>query len=148
MESADTERQEMAIDQESSEIKSVVAAYLDAYNRADFDACLACYRLPLTFITARGVAVLNGSEEFLGMWRKTHADMTSEGWARTVLDEIHVRLLDDGLAFASVRVTRLRKDGSPLETSGGVYTLRKGREGWKIVANVMQRVENMLRFDD
>ncbi len=54
--------------------------------------------------------------------------------------------LDANLAFGSIKVTRLRGDGSVMETAGGVYTLRKGREGWKIVANVMQDVGNMLRF--
>jgi ketosteroid isomerase-like protein len=132
--------------EEASSIGELVRHYIDVFNQADFEACAECYRFPLSFITPAGVAVLSSREEFLAMWRQTHAALVAQGWARSTLDETHVRLLDANLAFGSIKVTRLRGDGSVMETAGGVYTLRKGREGWKIVANVMQDVGNMLRF--
>ena len=127
-------------------IGALVQHYIDVFNQADFEACAACYRFPLSFVTPAGVAVLANQEEFIAMWRKTLADLVSQGWVRSILDETHVRLLDTHLAFCSIKVTRQRGDGSAMETAGGVYTLRKGREGWRIVANVMQDVGNMLRF--
>lgn len=132
--------------QDSQDIRSLVQRYIDVFNAGDFEACAECYRFPLTFITPAGVSVLASREEFLAMWRKTHAALVAQGWARSTLDETHVHLLDANLAFASIQVTRLRGDGSVMEAAGGVYTLRKGREGWKIVANVMQDVGNLLRF--
>ena len=132
--------------QDSQDIRSLVQRYIDVFNAADFEACAECYRFPLSFITPAGVSVLASREEFLAMWHKNHAALVAQGWARSTLDETHVRLLDANLAFGSIKVTRLSGDGSVMETAGGVYTLRKGREGWKIVANVMQDVGNMLRF--
>ena len=133
---------------EHQAIRQLVQHYIDVFNAADFEACADCYRFPLTFITAAGVSVLPDKGAFIAMWRQTHAALVAQGWARSTLDETHVRLLDRNLAFGSIKVSRLRGDGSLMETAGSVYTLRKGREGWKIVANVMQDVGNMLRFGD
>lgn len=127
-------------------ICDLVRHYIDVFNAADFEACADCYRFPLGFTTQAGVSVLPDQAAFIAMWRQTHAALVAQGWARSTLDETHVRLLDTHLAFCSIKVSRLRGDDSDMETAGGVYTLRKGREGWKIVANVMQDVGNMLRF--
>lgn len=132
--------------QDKEDITALVQTYIEAFNRADFEACLQCYRLPFSFITGRGVSVLQHDEEFLTMWRQTHEQLCAAGYSHSVLREVHVRLLDENLALASVLVARYGTDGAEMEISSGLYTLRKGREGWKLLTVVTQRAEEMLRF--
>lgn len=133
---------------EKQAVTELVQRYIEAFNQADFAACLACYRLPISFITARGVSVLNEPQEFLSMWRATHAELLGRGYSHSVLREAHVRPLDEGLALASVRVIRYGSDGSEMESAAGLYTLRRGREGWKIITVVNQRTDTLLTFGD
>ena len=133
---------------EKQAIAGLVQRYIDAFNEADFAACLDCYRLPISFITNRGVSLLREPEEFLSMWRATHAGLRSQGYSHSVLRQAHVRLLDESLALVSVLVARYREDGAEMEVVAGLYTARRGREGWKLITVVSQRAGSLLTFGD
>lgn len=126
------------------EIRDLFDAYIAAFNRGDFAACMACYRLPFTFIARRGVSVLHGTEEFLAMWRANHAELVRQGWSHSRVLQAESRPLDDNLALLSVLVARYRHDGAQDQALAGLYTVRKSREGWRFVTVLSHPAETRL----
>ena len=129
---------------EIQELKDLFDTYIAAFNRGDFKACVACYRVPFTFITSRGVSVLQDEEAFLSMWRANHAQLVDQGWSYSRALRADARLLDENLALVSVMVARHRADGSQDETVAGLYNARKGRDGWKLITATSHRADTYL----
>jgi ketosteroid isomerase-like protein len=110
--------------------------YYAASNKRDLQTMLSYYHEPVTFITARGVAIRATRADAAPLLVDFFERLRREGVARSDWADSHVKQLSDTLAVASVVVARYRADGQELERErvAWTYLLYRTGDGWKIGA--------------
>ena len=76
--------------------------------------------------------ILNTAPETETWIDEVRSGMQSRGVADVVMDQLNVKLLDQGVALLSTIYRRRAEDGSVLEGAASSYILRKSDQGWKI----------------
>ena len=113
------------------EIRSVMEAQQDAWNRGDVDGFMSGYEASdsTTFV---GTAITRGYQQVLDNYRRRYP--TREKMGQLVFSDLDVKLL--GADYASVigrwHLSRPKEAGGDV---GGIFTLvfRKTSGGWKVI---------------
>ncbi|HTP24363.1 MAG TPA: hypothetical protein VMK12_01730 [Anaeromyxobacteraceae bacterium] len=113
---------------------------LEAFRRytADFQAldprtiAKHCHE-PLLQIAPRGVRVLPDGAAVEAAYQGLMADLRARGYARTEFSHLAERRLDDDLALVSCDCAWKGGAGEDLGCFGATYTIRRTRDGWRIV---------------
>jgi hypothetical protein len=74
-------------------------------------------------------------------------DLREWGYSHSTRSELHVKLLDQTIAFVSAVFVRHKTDGSELETIGVTYVVRKTEGEWKIAVLTRHPPANVIRAD-
>ena len=111
------------------QIRAVLDAQVEAWNRGDVEAFMQGYRnSPSTsFVTSTGI--LRGWETVLARYKKTYPDRGAMG--TLTFSDLEINVLSPNAAYVVGRWQLRREHDRP----GGVFTLifRKFPEGWRIV---------------
>jgi ketosteroid isomerase-like protein len=128
-------------------VTAAVEAYVDAFNAQDFERCLRYYRLPTTWISSRGVIVIETREAFIAAMARSTRDLRARGLHRTEHLLRSTRILADNVALTSATAVRYRADGSELERTGGTMALSKDEQGWRIVTVLIHHADGAVRLE-
>jgi ketosteroid isomerase-like protein len=113
------------------EIRAVLAAQTEAWNRADMDAFMNGYWKSdsTLFIGAHGI--LRGWQAVLGRYHRLYSDPKAMGHLTFSNLEVHVQCADAAFVVGEFHLQREHDHPS------GVFTLdfKKFPEGWRIVAD-------------
>ncbi len=116
-----------------SEMETLFASYLRAWNARDFDAIAAFFSEPIVYVLASGPLCLPDRAAFIAMLKQQFADLEALGFDHTEIGSIRARQCNDTTAMVDLRdVRRLRADGSPLEVIDAIYVCIRDRDGWKL----------------
>jgi ketosteroid isomerase-like protein len=123
--------------------------YYAASNKRDLQTMLSYYHEPVTFITARWVAIRATRADAAPLLVDFFERLRREGVARSDWADSHVKQLSDTLAVASVVVARYRADGQELERErvAWTYLLYRTGDGWKIAVLAGHPADTVLRVD-
>ena len=114
-----------------SEIRALLAAQTDAWNRGDIDAFMTGYWKSdqTAFVGASGLT--RGWQAVLDRYHKNYPDRQAMG--RLTFSDLEVHVLCPDAAFAIGQFHLQRENDQP----AGIFTLdfRKFPEGWRIVAD-------------
>jgi hypothetical protein len=127
-------------------IERTYRAYFTVFQMGNPRAITPYFHTPSVFLTPEATFVLptqHEAEQFLG---KLIYDLRARGYARSVLTDVQVKLLSDGLALVNARGERFRKDGELLERLSALYTLRKVDGSWRIATATMYDPELPLQL--
>lgn len=131
-----------------SQIEALVERYFAAFNARDYEAALECYYLPFTWLFGSHAVSVVTREDFLTTMAKTSADLRAKGLANSELHGVTVRMLGEKAALAGIVTSRRDADGNELQHLGASYLVQKGRDGWRLVANVSHPVEAIVPAAD
>ena len=94
------------------------------------------YGAPVHIGSESGNRVLSSSADAITNLRNLYDQIDKQRWRRSVISEIHVCILSDGLAFADTYYARVDEDGNaiPPEIRSNVYVLRMDAGEWRIIA--------------
>lgn len=115
----------------------------DIFSACDLPRFRALYRFPCQVVTSAGVHALPDTEAFDRFFAPMLARLQRDHFARSVWRDLTAVRLGPALALASMHWTRLRDDGSVIETLGATYTLREDALGWGIVSLVGHAAEHV-----
>jgi len=121
--------------------------YNDVFSRGDLSAIGQHCNVPFVVISSQGVEVLPTMSEIEGFYGGILQDLRERGYSHSIRSELHVKLLEQTIAFASGVFVRHKTDGSELETIGATYVLRKTEGEWKIAVMMRTPPANIIRAD-
>ena len=121
--------------------------YNDVFSRGDLSAIGQHCNVPFMRISPQGVEVLPTMSEIEGFYGGILRDLRERGYSHSIRSELHVKLLEQTIAFASGVFVRHKTDGSELETIGATYVLRKTEGEWKIAVMMRTPPANIIRAD-
>ena len=121
--------------------------YNDVFSRGDLSAIGQHCNVPFVVISSQGVEVLPTMSEIEGFYGGILRDLRERGYSHSIRSELHVKLLEQTIAFASGVFVRHKTDGSELETIGATYVLRKTEGEWKIAVMMRTPPANVIRAD-
>ena|SRR6516225_2477259 len=121
--------------------------YNDVFSRGDLSAIGQHCNVPFVVISSQGVEVLPTMSEIEGLYGGILRDLRERGYSHSIRSELHVKLLEQTIAFASGVFVRHKTDGSELETIGATYVLRKTEGEWKIAVMMRTPPANIIRAD-
>jgi uncharacterized protein (TIGR02246 family) len=127
-------------------VKDVLKAYEEAWSRHDGEAVASFYFEPAMRIGKGGPVVRATRAEQKTFFDGFLRGLVERGYARSVWEELEVRLLDSQTALASGITVRYRGDGTVLERVAVTYGLRESPEGWKIFMSATHSPDSVLRF--
>ncbi|HVS12943.1 MAG TPA: SgcJ/EcaC family oxidoreductase [Thermoanaerobaculia bacterium] len=121
--------QPVAAEDVGREVRALLAAQVDAWNRGDVEGFMAGYWRSSELRFVSGGEVTHGWEETLERYRRTYPDRATMGTLS--FEGIDVRTLGEGWAAAHGRYVLEREGDRPT----GLFTLLLERrsEGWRIV---------------
>ncbi|MDA0821024.1 MAG: DUF4440 domain-containing protein [Proteobacteria bacterium] len=114
-------------------IRKLYADYLSTFHRLDPGAVAMFYAQPCLFITDRSTILMQNNTEVAQLFEQIIADLVSQDYDHSVVDNLQVELLSEHLADLKGLAIRYRKDGRELERAGATYILRKDANDWKFV---------------
>ena len=121
--------------------------YNDVFSRGDLSAIGQHCNVPFVVISSQGVEVLPTMSEIEGFYGGILRNLRERGYSHSTRSELHVKLLEQTIAFASGVFVRHKTDGSELETIGATYVLRKTEGEWKIAVMMRTPPANIIRAD-
>ena len=121
--------------------------YNDVFSRGDLSGIGQHCNVPFVVISSQGVEVLPTMSEIEGFYGGILQDLRERGYSHSIRSELHVKLLEQTIAFASGVFVRHKTDGSELETIGATYVLRKAEGEWKIAVVMGHPPANVIRAD-
>lgn len=138
----------MTADGAEAQVEALVRRYIDAFNAGDFEAALACYRLPFTWFFGAKAVTVSSRDEFLSMMAKTKQALVREGLARSELTSTTVRTIGPHIALAGLIVTRVHAGGGEMERMAATYLVHNDGESWRLAANFMHPEAAMIPAGD
>jgi len=119
------------------EIQSLHRRFLAASNSRDFAGVADCFAEPAFHAPLDAESVLTDTTAFIALLEKPFVRLEADNIRHTTIGSVEALRCGDRLAAADARdVTRLRKDGSAVETIDGHYIARRTEDGWKFAAVV------------
>ena len=132
---------------EKTAVDQAFRDYNDVFSRGDLSAIGQHCNVPFVVISSQGVEVLPTMSEIEGFYGGILRDLRERGYSHSIRSELHVKLLEQTIAFASGVFVRHKTDGSELETIGATYVLRKAEGEWKIAVVWRNPPANVIRAD-
>jgi hypothetical protein len=119
----------MAVDQQiRDEVLAAYSAYLTAFRANDVAALDELIQYPLAHIG-------DGKATLVNSYPVQPADLLAKGWQDSKDYSFEVVFASDDKAHLILRqATRVRADGSPIETISAFYALTRTSSGWKFFA--------------
>jgi hypothetical protein len=119
----------MAVDEQiRDEVLAAYTAYLTAFRANDVAAIDRLVQYPLAYIA-------DGKATLVDTYPVQPADLLAKGWHDTKDYSHEVVFASADKAHLILReATRVRADGSPLETVSAFYALTRTSTGWKFFA--------------
>jgi len=122
-------RAEVPEDPIAAEIREIVLAGVEGWNRGDLEAFMAPYWKSDSLRFASGGTVSFGWQTVLDRYRMRYPDLRAMG--KLTFSELDIQVLADGAALAFGRWTLEREEDRPT----GLFTLilRRLPQGWRII---------------
>jgi hypothetical protein len=119
----------MAVDEHvRDEVLAAYTAYLTAFRANDVAAIDRLIQYPLAYIG-------DGKATLVNSYPVQPADLLAKGWQDTKDYSYEVVFASANKAHLILRqATRVRADGSPIETVSAFYALTRTSSGWKFFA--------------
>jgi hypothetical protein len=133
-------------DQLAAEMESFYRQYIEVFNGGDLTALAGLFSFPCGLLSGkRGMNVLKDEAAFVQMMENAKAELKSQGWTRTGIDQTRAwpTAADMGLLISDFT----RGDGSALMHGRACYTLRRDGSQWKI-ATIMNVARPFLGPSD
>jgi ketosteroid isomerase-like protein len=132
---------------EKTAVDHALHDYNEAFGRGDLSAIGQHCNVPFVSISPQGVKVVPTMSEIEAGYGGVLRDLRERGYSHSTWSELHIKLLDQTTALASVVAVRHKTDGSELETIGATYVLRKTEGEWKISVVIRHPPANVIRAD-
>jgi len=115
-----------------------IRAYLDAWMRSytnrDPAAMRDCFRLPLTFISANGINVIESEAAYLPWAKSAHEGLDAQQFGRTDVEEITVHELSPVAALVDLDFVRTNTAGEQYLFGRASYVVAtEGNDDWRIL---------------
>ena len=114
-------------------IRDVLSDVEAAFSRLDIDAWFRCFHNPSILVAPQAVIVLSSEVQAREVLRPEVERLRERGFARTRLDNCHVKLLTEATAIASTAWSRLDSDDNIIERLGATYVFCRPTEQWRAV---------------
>ena len=118
---------------EHDEIRRMMDDYLDAFVSHDIARVMPHYALPITFIAHNGRFHAADTAQLERLLQTFFATLEGQDHRASRWDELHTHMLTPTCAVVSAVFSRLRGDGSVIETLGGTYQMVKEGGAWKVL---------------
>lgn len=128
-------------DSTREEVTRLFEQYIAAWNARDFHKIGGeIYQPPILVYDPNGNTQLASAEQIAGLLQGLRAELDAAGFDHSVLRDVSVRDLGDGLAFASFYYSRIDRAGAAMERDvlASAYIVRKTPTGWRLVAHITQ----------
>ena len=113
--------------------QDALRAYVRAFETLDLHQVLPFYSFPCTFITPAGVTVVSDATAARGLAEALIEQARSQGYRRTEMLDLAVKLLGAELALLSGVFVRYDAQEQEIGRFGFAYTLRRDDTGWRII---------------
>ncbi len=107
--------------------------YTQAFQSLDARGCARCFHLPALMASPKGVFAFTDPGAVEQAYQGVMAELPGMGYARSDFPELSAHPLGGELAVVTGRCIWKRADDMELRGFDIAYTLRRTREGWKIL---------------
>jgi hypothetical protein len=115
------------------QVETMYAAYSGSFNHGDIPGVVRYVSAPYAMTIGGNPPIVSQSpENVLHLFEQSLAGMKARGWARSEFRIVHVWPLGAAHALLLTDITRLRADGSVLETGRYLYSARAAEPAWQI----------------
>jgi ketosteroid isomerase-like protein len=114
-----------------------VHEYFATFNARDIDrVATAIYSTPVHVGGGEGHSVLATPEAARDNLRRLYDMLDTQGWERSVIENVKTCVASDSLALVDTRYSRIDHDGNPIPPTirTNLYVLQKLDGDWRIVA--------------
>lgn len=133
----------MVEDMSIAAIKRLLDDYMRLFSAGAFEAALAHYHLPFSWLVGPSFATAVTPEQFIAKMTAMRDGLVAQGFERTELVSCTVRLLGPDAALAGIEIARHFVDGR-VEGSGGTYLLHRDGAAWRLVSIIAHPVEAIV----
>jgi hypothetical protein len=122
---------------DAADAEAKIREYFDAFNAQDIDSITRdVYSIPVHIANQAGHRAYITGKDAATSLAGLYEQIEEQGWVESVIREVNVCVIADGLAFAEVRYTRNRKDGTAIAPGlrTNIYVVQELPQGWRIVA--------------
>lgn len=135
----DRETTDTATSQLDKEVKAHMERYVELFNNEQAEAIAGEIYLAPVLIWKSGdenQSVALTAEEIHEQFNSTYKTIKANGWNRSVIHGMDIRIGGEDLAFVDMRFSRLMADGKPIppEQRTVSYVLVKRETGWRIIS--------------
>jgi hypothetical protein len=130
---------------ERDEIRRTMDEYLEAFVSHDIARAMPHYRLPVAFIMPTGVLQPADATQLERLLQSLFATLQQKDHKASRWDELYIHLLTSKCALVSTVFSRLRSDGSLIESLGGTYQLVCEEGAWKILSLAAHATSAVIR---
>lgn len=127
-------------------IERTYRAYFTVFQMGNPRAILPYYHTPSLFLSSAGTSVLGNAQEAEQFFERLIYALRGQGYARSVLTGLQVRLLADDLALVNARGERFTREGKLAAHMIELYTMRQTEGTWRIATATMYDPERALEL--
>ena len=132
---------------DAADAEAKIREYFAVFNSKDVqEIARNIYSIPVHIANQSGHRAYITTGDAERSLQNLYEQIESQGWAKSVIQEVDVCVVSAGLAFAEVRYTRDKANGEAI-TPGlrtNIYVVQKLPPGWRIVAFYSKDVDRRL----
>jgi hypothetical protein len=133
-------------DTPTDEIRNLLRRYIHWFSEGNSERIAReAYAAPFQAFLPTGVVAIPTPEGIQFALDAAMKAMRAAGYARSEMPDPVISMLNDTAAVVSGIVTRLRADGTTLETLGTMYLVGKTAAGWRILSVVAHDAQQVVR---
>jgi ketosteroid isomerase-like protein len=123
------------------------SAFSTACNKLDVQVVLPYFHEPTLLMSVQGVAAAPTHAALTPLLTLFMEGLRARGFARTELNNLHVKRLSTASVLASGVAVRSKVDGQELDRVGVTYILHKTNSGWRIAVLVVHDTDSVLELE-
>lgn len=132
---------------DAADAEAKVREYFDVFNAKDAqEIARSIYSIPVHMANQAGHRAYITTADAVSSLQSLYEQIESQGWTKSVIQNVDVCIVTEGLAFAEVTYTRDKANGEAIEPGirTNIYVVQKLPPGWRIVAFYSKDVERKL----
>jgi hypothetical protein len=132
---------------DAADAEAKIREYFDVFNAKDAQKIAqTVYSVPLHIANQTGHRAYITAADAVSSLQNLYEQIESQGWAKSVIQDVDVCIVTEGLAFAEVRYTRNKANGEAIAPGirTNIYVVQELPPGWRIVAFYSKDVDRKL----
>lgn len=133
----------MAQTDATAELKALMTRYMEQFSAGEFEAAVASYSMPFSWVIGPSIATAFKPEEFVQKMNAMRDPLVEQGFKRSELVSCSVRTLGANAALVGVEVARHFEDGRR-EVTGGTYIAHNDGSTWRLMSIIGHPLDEIV----